>query len=182
MLAQERRPTDFKSMLEAALRGDLGPAPSSRTWRGNAGSALSTGSGYSDLGASASVVAEAFRAGAASQAESPTQWPLRVSAPEPEPQRPGHAEGAGSASAHPRVAGASGSFDGRDAGASGSLDGRDAEGPGDGGAAAAADEEGHHVAAQAHDNPEESNAEPLAHSQLPGIATSILYSDDEQDI
>ncbi len=53
----ERKLPDFKSMLEAALRGDL--PPSAAAWPPPAPlSARSRESAYSDLGASASVVAE----------------------------------------------------------------------------------------------------------------------------
>ena len=53
----ERKLPDFKSMLEAALRGDL--PPSAAAWAPPAPlSARSRDSAYSDLGASASVVAE----------------------------------------------------------------------------------------------------------------------------
>ena len=55
----ERKLPDFKSMLEAALRGDL--PPSAAAWAPPAPlSARSRDSAYSDLGASASVVAERF--------------------------------------------------------------------------------------------------------------------------
>ena len=53
----KRKLPDFKSMLEAALRGDL--PPSAAAWPPPAPlSARSRESAYSDLGASASVVAE----------------------------------------------------------------------------------------------------------------------------
>lgn len=81
-MQQGRRPPNFKSMLEAALRGDLGAVPAARAQRGTPRSMRSTVSGYSDLGASASVVPDNYLVSVPVQVEASRQQ-TRVLTPDP---------------------------------------------------------------------------------------------------
>jgi len=173
---QGRRPPNFKSMLEAALRGDLGVVPATRAQRGTLRSMRSTVSGYSDLGGSASVVPDNYSVSLTVEGEDTRS---RVSASEPSLlQPPAQMHDASRASGHPADVANLPELGGQDAGAAITADRTNTlqDSYGTEHAAAAAAAAAIIESRTVEHKQDELNVGALARGHL----TGVLFSDDEE--